>query len=96
MAGLSMYFVYVLYSQEDDKFYTGYTKDLKRRLNEHRIGEVYTTARYQGVNLIFYEGFVSQADALRRERYFKTTKGKKALRFILRESLKSKKRCLVV
>ncbi len=32
------YYVYVLQSIKDDKFYTGYTKDLKRRpalLNKH-------------------------------------------------------------
>ena len=68
-----------------NKFYTGYTDDLKRRLQEHRLGKVVSTRYSRPVILIFYEAFLNKKDAQRRERYFKTDKGKKMIRVILRE-----------
>ena len=38
------YYVYVLISEKDNLFYTGYTKDLKNRLEEHQSGKVESTA----------------------------------------------------
>jgi len=84
-----MYFVYVLLSLKDDKFYIGYSKDLKRRLKEHDSGKNTSTKSRLPLKLIYYEAHLSKADAARRERYFKTTKGKSTLRQMLRESLKS-------
>ena len=83
-----MYYVYVLRDFKTDKSYIGYTSDLERRLKEHKSDNVHTTLRFSESNLIFYEAFVAKEDAVRRESYFKTTKGKKALKLILRESLK--------
>ena len=82
-----MYYVYILWSYEQSKFYIGYTNDIKRRLSEHRAGKVHSTKRYTQFTLLFYEAFIAQEDAIRRELYFKTTKGKKALRLMLRHSL---------
>jgi len=83
-----MYYTYVLFSKDENKFYIGYTINLERRIDEHKSGSVHTTYRFTEPRLIFYEAFVSQNDAERRERYFKTTKGRKALRLMLRDSLK--------
>ena len=82
-----MYYVYALFSREDNKFYIGYTENLQRRLKEHQAGYNYTTARYKNQRVIFAEIFVNEQDARRREKYFKTTKGRKALRLILRGAL---------
>lgn len=81
-----MYYVYVLRSFEDKKFYIGYTADIERRITEHLRGQTHSTARFNNPVLIFYEVFLSKEDALRREQYFKTTKGKKTLRLMLRDS----------
>lgn len=35
-----MYYTYVLQSQEDGKFYTGFTRDLKLRFEQHNKGLV--------------------------------------------------------
>ncbi len=82
-----MYYVYILWSCKRSKFYIGYTNNLERRLKEHREGKVHTTKRYQDHILIFYEAFTEKEDALRREKYFKTTKGKKTLRLMLHDTL---------
>jgi len=83
-----IYAVYVLWSKEESKFYIGFTSDIERRIKEHRSGKVHTTKRYKSLNLIYYEKFVSEVDARRREKYFKTTQGKKGLRLILRDTIK--------
>ncbi|MCK9431690.1 MAG: GIY-YIG nuclease family protein [Candidatus Omnitrophica bacterium] len=82
-----MFYVYALWSKEDNKFYVGYTVDLERRIKEHSLNKVHTTQRMHSPRLIFFEAFLSEQDARRREGYFKTTKGRKALRLILRDSL---------
>ena len=85
---MPMYYVYVLLSLKDKKFYIGFTNDLKRRLKEHNSGKNISTKSRLPLELIYYEAHLSKADAERRERYFKTTKGKSTLRQMLRESLK--------
>lgn len=83
-----MHYVYVLKSQRFNKCYTGRSDNLKRRISEHSSGNVWTTKRMLPVELIYYEAFKSKIDAIRREKYLKTTKGKSSLKQILRESLK--------
>ncbi len=87
LADAKMYYVYVLKSEES-RLYVGRTADLKRRLTEHKSGKVWTTKRMGKLTLIFYEAFRDEGDSYRRERYFKTSKGKNSLRQIIRESLK--------
>ncbi len=81
-----MFYVYVL--QGNSKLYVGRTRDLKRRVKEHLLGKTWTTKRLKNLELIFYEAIKSEKDAIRREKYFKTTKGKKSLKLMLRSSLK--------
>lgn len=71
----------------DDLFYIGSTNDLKRRLQQHQRGENASTSKRLPVELFYIEGHRSKRDALRREKYFKTTKGKVTLRQVLRDSL---------
>ncbi len=79
------YYVYILISKKDRKTYTGSTSDLKKRIERHENGQVLATKHRLPVRLIFYEAYLSKYDALRRERYFKTSKGKTALKTMLRE-----------
>ncbi len=50
VAVIKMYTVYVLYSDLDDKFYIGFTSNLKRRLSEHKAKKNHTTLRYDDLN----------------------------------------------
>lgn len=68
-------------------FYIGSTNDLRRRLSEHQQGKNTSTAKRLPLELIYFEGHLSKGDALRREAYFKTTKGKTTLKQMLRETL---------
>ena len=75
-----MYYVYLLLSEVDGKFYTGSTTDLRRRLEEHNKGSVASTAKRKPLKLIYYEACMNEEDARRREKYLKSGMGKKYLR----------------
>ena len=75
-----MYYVYVLLSESDGKFYTGSTPELKRRFAAHCAGRVLSTKHRRPLKLIYYEASLSKDDAIRRERYLKTGMGKRYLR----------------
>lgn len=81
------YYVYILLSQKDNKFYIGFTSDLERRLKEHQQDKDISTSKRLPVELIYFEGHRAKKDALRREAYFKTTKGKTTLKQMLRDTL---------
>ena len=70
---LHMWYLYVLLCA-DGSYYTGITKDTKRRLHEHnktKRGAKYTRAR-RPVQLIYVKGFSLHGEALRAERKFKS------------------------
>jgi putative endonuclease len=80
-----MFYTYVLQSDNDGKFYGGFTSDLKLRLEQHNAGFVESTRHRRPVRLIYCEACVNQHDATRRERYLKAHYGK----MFLRKRLKS-------
>ncbi|OGY64541.1 MAG: hypothetical protein A3I89_02465 [Candidatus Harrisonbacteria bacterium RIFCSPLOWO2_02_FULL_41_11] len=58
-----MYYVYVLRNNTNE-LYIGYTNDLNRRIKEHK--------RFKpGYNLIYYEAYISEVVARRREKKLK-------------------------
>ncbi len=80
------YFVYILYSVKFNRFYVGfYPKNLEERIAKHNRGEVFSTKAYRPWELVFYEAYRNQKDALRREKYLKTSQGMKMLKFMLKE-----------
>ena len=74
-------------SIKDMKLYVGYTKDLKLRFEHHKKGLVNSTKDRRPLSLIYYEACVSQDDATKREKYFKTHHGKMFLHRRLKSSL---------
>lgn len=70
------YFVYVLRSAKDNKFYTGYTQNIKLRFEQHCKGLVESTKDRRPLNIVYYEACINQKDALHREKYLKTHYGK--------------------
>ena len=75
-----MYYVYVLKSKKDDRFYVGYTSDLRKRLELHSDGKVESTKHRGPLELVYYEACLHKEDALHREKYLKTTYGKRYIR----------------
>ncbi len=81
------YYIYVLKSGKDNKFYTGYTEDLKSRFEQHKKGQVESTKDRRPLDLVYSEACCSKADALHREKYLKTFHGKQFLRNRLKSYL---------
>ncbi|MBU4332748.1 GIY-YIG nuclease family protein [Patescibacteria group bacterium] len=76
-----MFYVYVLKSIKVGKFYIGFTENLKRRILEHKTGQVKSTRNWLPLELVYYEAYKSKKDALIRERRLKHFKnGYKELR----------------
>lgn len=82
-----MFYNYVLQSSKNGDLYVGYTTDLKRRVIEHNQGLNQSTKPYRPWELVYYEACLSEKDAKRRERYLKTTQGRRLLQRRLREYL---------
>lgn len=87
---MDFFYVYVLFSLKDFKLYIGYTSDLEARKRQHFGGEVLSTAPRRPLEIIYYESHLSQKDALRREKYFKTSSGRRTLKMMLRTSLEER------
>jgi putative endonuclease len=83
-----IYYVYVLISLKDKKFYIGFSGNLKKRLKQHKSGMVKSTSRRLPVKLIYYECYSVEDDARRNEKYYKTSKGRNDLHRKLLSSLK--------
>lgn len=73
------FYVYVLESLKDNQRYIGYTNNLKDRIKEHENGKSFSTKPRLPVKLIYFEGCLDEIDAKRRERYLKTTQGRRFL-----------------
>jgi putative endonuclease len=83
-------YVYVIESKKDNGLYIGFTKDLKKRLREHNEGLTKSTKLYIPWSLIFYESYLNENDAARREKYLKTSQGSRLLKRMLKEYLYEK------
>ena len=74
-----MYYTYVLQSKKDNQLYYGYSKDLAQRFEQHKQGQVESTKDRRPLKLIYYEACCTKGDALKREQYFKTYRGRQFL-----------------
>ena len=81
------YYVYVLRSLKDTMFYVGFTKSLAARLEAHNRGQVSSTKSRMPLELVYWEGCLSQTDATLREKYLKTAWGKRYIKNRLRNYL---------
>jgi putative endonuclease len=83
-----MYYVYILFSQKDGKLYIGYTPDLKSRIKKHNSGYVLATRSRRPLKLIYYESYLEESDAKRREKFLKGGKGREELKIQLKDCFK--------
>ena len=74
------YFVYVLRSQKDNKFYIGQTGNLEARIEFHNAGRQKSTKSRIPFELLYNEAYRSKKEALIREKELKTGKGRDFLK----------------
>jgi putative endonuclease len=70
-----MYYVYFL-ELSNNTIYTGYTTNLKQRLQYHNSGFVLSTKPYLPVKLKSYVAVESESVAINLEKYFKSGSGR--------------------
>lgn len=74
------FYVYLLESIKDGQWYTGYTKNLEKRLNQHNKGYNFSTKSRVPFRLIYCEISLNENDAIAREKYLKSGMGKRYLK----------------
>ncbi|MBP6890821.1 GIY-YIG nuclease family protein [Candidatus Parcubacteria bacterium] len=75
-----MYYIYTLKSDKDNNLYIGCTCNLLKRFKEHCSGKVKSTKYRLPVRMIYSEKYCNRYIAFQKERYYKTSKGKKELK----------------
>lgn len=80
-----MHYIYVLQSIKNSSLYIGYTTEIKRRILEHNRQENLSTKSYAPWKLIFFEGYLEEKDAKRREKYLKSNQGSRLFKRMLKE-----------
>jgi putative endonuclease len=81
-----MFYVYILYSPSINRFYIGFTKNMKdilNRHNKHRSGFRRFTKRASDWQLIYFEEFNNKRDAIKREKEIKNKKSKEYIKKLI-------------
>ena len=74
-----MFHVYVLRSEKTGRRYVGSSQDPEKRLGEHNNGQSLATRHGAPWKLIHHEECPTRSEAVRREHFYKTGKGREAL-----------------
>ncbi len=85
-----MYYVYILLLK-NKQLYKGFTEYLRKRIRDHQLGKVKSTRFRRPLKLIHYEIYLLKSDALRREKFLKTSIRIKLLKQQIRDILKKEK-----
>lgn len=78
-----MYYVYILYSPQLDRYYIGQTYSLETRLSRHKLGTTRYTKRADDWELYYQESFSTRAEAMAREREIKARKSRKYIQSLI-------------
>ena len=74
-----MYFFYILYSKQLDKFYIGHCQNIQDRLDRHLTNHKGFTAKAKDWKIVYTEDFQDKSQAYARERQVKKWKSKAAI-----------------
>jgi putative endonuclease len=77
------YYVYILQSQKDNKYYIGETADVAARLLFHNSGKQRSTKNRIPFVIILVEEFETRVDALKREKQIKSWKAGNAFKTLI-------------
>ena len=78
-----MYFVYILKSRNFDRYYTGHSADINKRIAEHNRGKVKSTKAYVPWEIVYSEIFNTKSEAFNREMQIKKYKSGEAFHKLL-------------
>jgi len=79
-----MFYVYILENTNTGKKYIGQTKDLAKRLYKHNTNSNKYTRHKGSWKLVHSEGCSTRIEAIKKERFLKTGKGREFIKEVLR------------
>lgn len=82
-----MVYTYLIQSKKDRRWYTGATRDLRKRFKQHNQNEVPATKGRGPFELLYYEACLNERDAFAREKFLKSGLGKRYLKNRLKRFL---------
>ena len=82
-----MYFVYIISNQNNTTLYVGVTRDINKRIYEHKfkVNNGFSK-KYNLTKLLYYEEYSSPYDAIRREKQLKAGSRLKKIKVITSEN----------
>ncbi len=80
-----MFYVYILQSKKTKRYYIGSTNNLKRRLNEHNLGQTSSLLHQRPLVVVFQKECSTNLEARRYERKLKRLKSRVILDKIVRD-----------
>jgi putative endonuclease len=80
------YYVYILQSRHNGRYYIGSTNDLDARLKRHNEGHSRYTKSGIPWELLYSEGHPDRSSAIKRENYLKRQKSKDLIESLIRMS----------
>lgn len=78
-----MHHVYILLNEAKTRTYTGVADDVEERLKEHNAGRVKSSSPYRPYKVIHTETFVTLSEARQREKFYKSTTGRRKIKEML-------------
>jgi len=81
----TMFTVYIIKSDRNDRYYIGVTADLRRRLRYHNGGANRSTRKQGPWQVVYSEEFSSKENAWRWERQIKKYKGGAAFKRLINQ-----------
>ena len=75
-----MFYAYVLKSLNFDFYYKGHCQNIKERLKQHNSGTTSSIKKYVPFEVVYFEEFENREDAVKREKYFKSSAGRRFLK----------------
>ena len=78
-----MHYIYILLNEAKTRTYTGVTDDVENRLKEHNDGRVKSSRPYRPYRVIYSEEFETLIEARQKEKFYKSTTGRRRLKEML-------------
>jgi putative endonuclease len=78
-----MYYTYILYSKDFDRYYVGQCEFIDIRLKRHNNRCVPSTKPYVPWEIVYKEVFATRAEAANREKEIKNKKSRKYIEYLI-------------
>ena len=82
-----MFFLYVLQSEKNNRYYIGSCEDIDARLVRHNAGATPSTKSGRPWKVVYSEEFATRNEAMAREKEVKAKKCRKYIEFLINRSV---------